>query len=256
MLNNLKVDFTSLEDLEIYECLLQGRISNFPSGFWANRSTEEAKDVAIKLLKYLIDERLKFNKEAVEREVCKKFLTRYKLHTASKLFGRSAIRYIICTYPEMNYQPWKFKQDKVPQSYWTIEKNRVDALQYLFEVELQWNIKNVREKLSWSVLEENRLGTLHRYYPSLFKIFKAVYHFDVCPWEIINGEVPNGTWESENNRISAVKWLIIRMKEQDEEIDRKAFEKYGLSMLLSKYYGDNVGRAIGEAIDVETTYLL
>ena len=87
MPNNFKMDLTNLDDIEIYELLLQGRISNFPLGFWSNRSEEEAKDVAIKLLKYLIEERLKFNKEDVKREVSKMFLTKYKLHIASKLFG-------------------------------------------------------------------------------------------------------------------------------------------------------------------------
>ena len=202
-------------------------------------------------MKYLIDERLKFNKEDLKRQMSKMFLVKYKLYTASKLFGRSAIRYAICSYPEMGYQPWQFKHDKVPQSYWTNEENRVDALKYIFEVEMQWNIEDVKEKLSWSVLEKNGLGTLHSYYPSLFKIFKAVYQIDVCPWEIINSEVPNGTWESERNRISAVKWLIIRMKVQNEQIDRKTFAKYGLSMLLGKYYSDNAERAIREALDCE-----
>ena len=252
MPTNLQMDFSKLGNIEIYELLLQGRISSFPSGFWTNRSEEEAKDVAIKLLKYLVDDILKFNKEDVKREVSKKFLTKYKLHTASKLFGRSAIRYILCTYPEVNYQPWQFKQDKVPQSYWTNGKNRVDALKYLFEEEMQWSIEDVKENLSCSILEENGLGTLHNYYPSLFRIFKAVYQIDIDPWEIINSEVPNGTWESESNRISAVKWLMLRMKVQNEQIDRKAFAKYGLSMLLGKYYRDNTARAIREVLMVNS----
>ncbi|MGK0468949.1 DUF4046 domain-containing protein [Clostridium sp.] len=247
-----KVNLTNLDDIEIYELLLQGRILNFPCGFWSNRRADEAEDVAVKLLKYLIDERLKFSKEDVKRELSKKFLTKYKLHTASKLFGRSAIRYILCTYPEEQYQPWQFMHDKVPQCYWTQEKNRISALKYIFEVEMQWNIEDVKEKLSWSILEQNGLVTLHSYYPSLFKIFKAVYKIDIGPWEIINSEVPNGTWESESNRISAVKWLIIRMKVQNEQIDRKAFAKYGLSLLLGKYYSDNVTRAIRESLMVNS----
>lgn len=241
-------DLTYLDDIEIYEFLLQGTISNFPSGFWANRNVEEAKEVAIKLLKYLIDERLKYNKDDVKREVSKMFLTKYKLHTASKLFGRSAIRYIICTYPEEQYQPWQFS-DKVPQSYWILEKNRVYALKYVFEVEMKWNIEDVKERLTWSLLEKNGLGSLHYYYLSLFRIIKAVYQIEISPWEIANSEVPNGTWECESNRISAVKWLILRTKLQNEQINRKAFAKYGLSRLLGKYFGDNVARAISESID-------
>jgi hypothetical protein len=250
MPNNSKVELTNLEDIEIYELLLKDRISNFPCGFWSNRSVEEAKCVAIKLLKYLIDEILKFSKEDVKREVSKTFITKYRLHTASKLFGRSAIHYIICTYPEVGYQPWQFMHDKVPQRYWTQEKNRISALKYVFEVEMQWNVEDVKEKLSWSIIEENGLGTLHSYYPSLFKIFKAVYKIDIGPWEIANSEVPDGTWEIKSNRICAVKWLLLRTKVQNEQINRKAFAKYGLSMLLGKYYGDNVARAIREPPDV------
>ena len=49
-----------------------------------------------------------------------------------------------------------------------------------------------------------------------------------------------------------MKWLILRTKVQNEQIDRKAFAKHGLSMLLGKYYSDNVTRAIREALDVES----
>ena len=55
----------------------------------------------------------------------------------------------------MHYQPWQFEHDKVPQSYWENEENRVEVLKYLFEVAIRWNIENVKEKLSLSVLEEN-----------------------------------------------------------------------------------------------------
>ncbi|MPQ30118.1 DUF4046 domain-containing protein [Clostridium estertheticum] len=177
MLNN----FNNLDDIEIYKLLLQDRILNFPSRFWVNRIKEEAKHVAIKLLKYLIDERLKFNKEDVKTEVSKKFLTKYKLHTASKIFGRSDIRYIISAYPEAGYLPWQFKHDKVPQRYWTIEKNRIDALKYLFKVEIKWNIEDVKEKLTWSLLAENGLGSLHYYYSSLFRVIKAMYKIEISP---------------------------------------------------------------------------
>ena len=245
-----KINFFKLDDIEIYKLLLEDRISNFPSGFWANRSKEESKEVAIKLLKYLIDERLKFNKEDVKREVSKMFLTKYKLHTASKLFGRSAIKYVISCYPK-EYEPWQFIKDKVPQSYWTNEDNRVNALKYLFELEFKWSIEDMKERLSWRFLDENGLGTLHNYYPSLYKIFKAVYQIDISPWEIIKSEVPTGTWENEINRVTAVKWLAKRVKLKNEQIDRKTFAKYGLSMLLGKYYSDNVTRAIREGLESE-----
>lgn len=248
---NFKIDYSKLEDIEIYELLLQGQILCFPSGFWISRSQEEAKEIAIKLLRFLFEEKLKLNKEEIKTIVSKKFLTKYRLHTASKLFGRSAIKYVMGCYP-LEYESWQFKNDKVPQSYWTNEENRVNALKYLFKVELKWSIEDVKEELCWSVLEDNGLGTLHNYYPSLRKIINAVYKTDVSPWEIINSEVPTDTWKSSCNRVTAVKWLISRAKSESEQINRKTFAKYGLSMLLGKYYMDSVKRAIGEAWEGET----
>ena len=248
MPENFKVNLTNLDDIEIYELLLQGRISNFPSGFWVNRNQEEAREVAIKLLRYLIDDKLKLNKKEVKIIVSKKFMTKHKLHTASKLFGRSAIKYVMSCYPQ-EYEPWQFKNDKVPQSYWKNQDNRVNALKYLFQVDLKWSIEDVKERLSWSVLEENGLSTLRNYYTSLYKIYRATYQVDVHPWEIMNSEVPTGTWENKSNRSAAVKWLIEMGKLKNEPINRKTFAKYGLSMLLGKYYRDNATRAVREVLD-------
>jgi len=110
--SKLKFDYSKLEDIKIYELLLQDQIPSFPSGFWVNRSEDEANEVAIKLLRYLFEENLKYNKEAIKIMVSKKFLTKYKLHTAAKLFGRSAIKYVMSCYPQ-EYQSWQFCNDKV-----------------------------------------------------------------------------------------------------------------------------------------------
>ena len=141
------------------------------------------------MLKYLISERLKFNIEDVKGEVSKMFLTKHKLHTASKLFGRSAIRYIICAYPEVKYQPWQFMNDKVPQSYWMQESNRINALKYIFEVDLQWSIEDIKEKLNCEIIRQQRLYTLHSYYPNIHHICNALYPGKIKPWELRHSEV-------------------------------------------------------------------
>lgn len=251
MLNNLKVDLTNLDDIEIYELLLQDRIPNFPSGFWANRSVKEAKTVAIKLLKYLIDERLKFNKEDVKREVSKLFLTKHKLHTASKLFGRSAIRYIICAYPEAQYQPWQFIHDKVPQSYWTQEPNRISALKYVFEVDLKWSIEDIKENLNWEIIRQQRLYTLHSYYPNIYHICNALYPGKIKPWELKHSEVSDYFWHDIKNRKNAVRWLVKeKLKLNHAQIlsrlKKEHFSQYGLSELLSNQYNSSIKKAINE----------
>lgn len=67
MSNYIKINYNNLTDIQIYELLLQGRIHNFPSGFWAGNSIEKAKETAINLLRYLLDEKLKFNKEDIKK---------------------------------------------------------------------------------------------------------------------------------------------------------------------------------------------
>lgn len=245
---NLPFNLYNLDDIELYELLLSGKISSFPSGFWASRTEKDAKETAIKLLRYLINLKLKLNKEEVEAIVSKKFLTNHKLHTASKLFGRSAIKYTISSFPETDYQPWKFKIDKVPQNYWTREENRLNAVRYLIERELKWSIEEVKEKLSWDLLEKNGLMTLHSYYTNLYDLIKCIYpNKKIFPWELKNSEVPNGTWTSKRNRIEAVKWLVKKSNLRGNPIDRNTFGVYGLSRLLADYYCDNPKRAINEA---------
>ena len=244
MFKNFKIDYSKLSDIDIYELLLQGRIYSFPSGFWVNRNVEEAKEVAVKLLKYLLEEKLKMGQDDIKRELSKKFLTKYRLHTASKLFGRSAIKYVMRCYPRV-YEAWQFKQDKVPQNYWTYEENRVNAVKHLIENELIWDIEEVKQKLSWLILKENGLISLHCYYTGLYQLVKAVYpNKNIDPWELKNSEVPNGTWEYESNRINSVKWLVEKSGCEFNKVDRRTFGKYGLSKLLSKYYCDNSKKAI------------
>ncbi|HEY8889351.1 MAG TPA: DUF4046 domain-containing protein [Clostridium sp.] len=256
MPNNFQINFTNLDDIGIYELLLQGRIPNFPSGFWANRSVEESKDVAIKLLKYLIDERLKFNKEDVKREISKMFLTKYKLHTASKLFGRSAIRYITCTYPEVEYMPWQFKHDKVPQNYWTQEENRIGALKYVFEVELKWGIDDIKENLNWEILKKQGLLTLWSYYPSIHHICDAVYPGMIKDWEFRHSEVSDYFWHDIKNRKKAVKWLVhkklkLNQRQAPSILKKEHFSQYGLSGLLCNQYSCSVKKAINEAFSIK-----
>lgn len=244
-----RIKYSKLSDIELYELVLNGNIRTFPSGFWVYRGKEEARDAAKKLLRFLLIEKLKFTKEDIKNEVSKNFISKYKLHTASKLFGRSSIRYVIESMPELGIQPWQFRKDKVPYRYWTKEENRINALRYLFEVELNWSMDDVKEELTWDILKEHGLLSLHGYYPNLWEIFKAAYNIDVEPWEMLNSSVPSYTWKSRENRVKAIKWLIGKLNSELNGIDRKTFARYGLSSLLSDYYGDSAKRAIRDTFN-------
>lgn len=256
MKNALKINLVNFDDIKIYELLLEGSISNFPSGFWANRSEEQAKNVAIKLLKYLINEKLKLSKEQVRSEVSKLFIKKYKLHTASKLFGRSAIRYIICTFPDDEYKPWQFKHDKVPVSYWTQEENRINALKYVFEVELKWSLDDIKEKLDWEIIKRKGLSTLHSYYHNLYYICNALYPGKIKSWELKHSEVPDYFWDDINNRKKVVQWLVqdkLKLNSTQASIGLKKehFTQYGLTALFCNQYNSSIKNALAEAIQGE-----
>ena len=124
------------------------------------------------------------------------------------------------------------------------------AVRYLIEIELKWSIEELKEKLSWIVLKENGLITLHSYYTGLFNLVNVVYpNKNIYPWELGNSEVPNGTWESKINRINSIKWLVEKLGCDHNKLDRRTFGKYGLSKLLSEYYCDNPKKAITEAFN-------
>lgn len=98
------------------------------------------------------------------------------------------------------------------------------------------------------------MSTLHTYYPNLFKLINAAYPDTVQPWEVMNSEVPNGTWEEKNNRILAIKWLINNVSYPMNKIDRKTFADYGLSTLLDMYYCTNPKKALEEVFENDKIY--
>ncbi len=81
----------------------------------------------------------------------------------------------------MQYQPWQFKNDKVPQSYWIQEEHRIKALKYVFEVELRCSLDDIKEKLSWEVIKEQGLYRLKLYYISIYKVANSVYPSKIKP---------------------------------------------------------------------------
>lgn len=137
MAKNFKYKFNlnKLTNIEIYELVLQGELPTFPSGFWASADNKQAKEIAMKLLHYLIDQKLGLCNEEINMTVSKKFSTRYKLYTASKYFGRSAVKYVMSAYPDMIY-PWELMNSEVPNGTWEDKNNRILAIKEAFENEV------------------------------------------------------------------------------------------------------------------------
>lgn len=249
-----KVNLNMLNNVEIYKLVLKGYIQTFPNGFWSSLSNEEGVRVAIELIRYLIDDLLNYTREDILFNIDKEFILNNKLWTPCKLyFGKSAIRYVMVAYPD-KYRPYEFLNSRIPQGFWKNKNNRIEAVRWLIEDKLGWNIDEVKDNFNRTVLSENGLGTLEAIYSNSYDILNEVYPQKINIWELKKSSVPTGYWEKKNNRIKAIKWMVEeRLKFTKEqilhEIELKHFYDNGLSTLISKYYNKSISRAILEAYE-------
>lgn len=241
-----------LDNCETYDLVLSKKLKNFPSGFWSSLSSEEGKRVAVELLRYLIEERFKFDREEILNNLSKEFILNNKLWTPCKLyFGRSAIRYINEAYPN-RFKAFEFKKCRIPQNYWCDRNNRKDAIRWLIEENLNWNIDDVKEKFNRDMLLEYDLATLTAYYTSSIDIVNEIYPNQIYVWELKRSSVSPKFWEIKENRLAAVRWLIEEQLKynHDEVVDKLTIEDFynnKLTTLIENYYNESISRAVIEA---------
>jgi hypothetical protein len=250
------INLTNLNDYEIYDLVLQRKIPNFPPGYWCSISKDEGKKISLRLLRYLIEIRLKLNRYEIINNLSKEFILNNKLWTPCKLyFGRSAIRFLIELYPN-KYRAFEFIKCRIPQSYWCEKENRVDAIKWLIEEKLQWSLDDIKEKFTRMLLVEHGLATLMGYHYSSFDIINEIYPNKIYTWELKRSSVSARYWEVKENRVMAIRWLIRdKLKfSHDEVINNLSLENFyknGLSTLICEYYNRSIASAITEAFEDE-----
>lgn len=250
------INLTNLNDCEIYDLVLERKIPTFPPGYWCSISKKEGKKVALKLLKHLIETRLKLDIDGIINNLSKEFILTNKLWTPCKLyFGRSAIKYLMQVYPN-KYKAFEFVKCRIPQSYWCEKENRVDAIKWLIEEKLQWSLDDIKEKFSRKILLDYGLATLMTYYHSSFDIINEIYPDIIHAWEIKQSSVSPKYWDVKENRIKAVRWLIKdKLKFSHNEIinilSLESFYENRLSTLICDYYNKSIPTAITEAFEDE-----
>lgn len=250
------MNITYLNECEIYDLVLERKIPIFPQGFWNSVSKAEGKKIALQLLKYLIEKRLKLDREEILKSLSKDFILNNKLWTPCKLyFGKSAVRYLMEAYPN-EYRAFEFIECRIPQGYWCNKKNRIDAIKYLLEEKLQWNLEDIKEKFYRTMLLEHGLATLTTYYISSFEIVNEAYPNKFYPWELKRSSVATNYWKAEENRVRAVKWLIeVKLKlTHDEVVNELTIEDFHnnkLTTLIENFYNRSIPRAVIEAYGEE-----
>lgn len=250
------IDLTYLDNKDIYNLVIERKLPTFPPGYWCSLSVDEGKEVALELLKYLIEEKLKLTRDEILNNITKEFILNNKLWTPCKLyFGRSAIKYVMALYKNQ-YRAFEFNNSRIPQGYWSKSENRVEAIKWLLEEKLKWSLDDIKEKFNRSMLFEYGLGTLTTYYTSSIDIINEIYPNEIHCWELKRSSVSPNYWEIRGNRVIAVRWLVKEKlkfnKEQIiNELSIEHFSENKLSTLICDYYNKSISAAIIESFNNE-----
>ena len=178
-------DVTNMDETEIYQMLLDGKIKKFPTNFI---SCDDAKEYIPRIVKYLIEKVLKWNKEEIKEKLRKKTFYDYKLAgVLSNYYNSSPYLAIIDAYGKDYIKPWDLVN--TPNSYWQGEegkKNAIEATKWLFNDVLNWGIEDIKKNVNQQIFKDyNLLGMLRRAFGcSLWECLNTTYPDTFKPWEI------------------------------------------------------------------------
>lgn len=250
------INLTNLNDIEIYDLVLKRKLPNFPPGYWCSVTNQKGENIALQLLKYLIEDKLNLYREQVINILSKEFIINSKLWTPCKLyFGKSVIRYLMKLYP-YEYREFEFVNCRVSQGYWNKKENRISAIKWLIEDKLMWNIEEVKQNFDKEILVKYGLATIATYYTSSFNIINEIYPNQIYRWELKKSSVSVKYWDCKVNRIKAIRWLIDQKLQFSHEqvIDNLSVEDFvsnKLSTLICNYYNKSIIKAVIEAYHEE-----
>ncbi len=147
------------ETIKVYEDVLEGRLQRFPSNFFSSSGVIDYINTCIPIIRYLIEERLRWNRE----QVCM-HLTRATFHCnslggmLSHYFDDSPYEALNVAYPG-EYKPWELKG--CTRNYWN-NQTGIMATRWLFDDKLKWDISKICSDVSVKVFKENGLSGMLR----------------------------------------------------------------------------------------------
>jgi len=133
-------------------------------------------------------------------------------------------------FPKKDIKLWEMA--RTPRRFYNSKKNRVAAVKWLVK-----KLKKDPRDLIGEDFNKNRLGGLIDYYGgSPYKAVKEAFpELGIKPWEM--AMTPMGFYDTKENRIAAVKWLIERLGKKPRDLTQDDFCKNRLKGLLAKCNG-------------------
>ena len=228
--------------VDLYKEVLSGERGRFPDDTWMY------KENAIPVVKYLIEERLKWNEEEVYTKLDKNVFTEAKLYgMLLTCFNGSTYAALEAAYPGV-YVPWRLKSKL--RGYWN-QQTASDATKWLVEHKLKWSKREVLKNISHDTFVDNGLGGMLDmcFGGSPYKALEVVYPGMYKPWEF--AYVPKGYWTKENG-IKATKWLVEEKLQWSrericKEMTRRVFSENGLRGMVSVCFNNSTYAALEAA---------
>ena len=234
-----------IDIIKMYKEVLEGIRRGFVGGTWQR---QDAIPNAIKVIKYLVEEKLKLSDKELKEKLSKNLFCGNSLGgMLCTCFNCSPYQAINTAYPN-KYKEWEFNQ--VPPGFWTKEKG-IEAVKWLVEEKLKLSDKELKELLSGKLFDDNGLGGMLSicFNCSPYRAINTAYPNKYKEWEF--KQVPQGFWTKEKG-IEATRWLVEeKLKLTDEELKEKVsfdlFVENGLRGMLDKCFNNSYNRAIQEA---------
>lgn len=212
-----------------------------PSGFW-NETT------AIESIKWLLEEKLKWDDEQIKKKYNINVLEQYGIGSmVRKLYGGSPYTILDLAYPD-RFKPWEFSQAGV--GYWN-KDTATQSIKWLFEEKLKWNDNQIKENLSQETFISNGLnGMMQQVFKgSPYDAFNYAYPNRFKPWEF--KYVPTNYWNDSTCREAIIHTLEVKLNWSFDDI-RENYQastliNHGLGGMLTSYFGCSSWEAINTA---------
>lgn len=232
-------------NVKIYRQVLDGTLDRFPRNFWK----EEYKS-APALVRYLIEEVLKWDEEDIKNNFTTFTLEQYKLAGLHKyVYKKNLFNVIDSAYPG-RFKPWEMKFS--PRSYWRNLENCINATRWLILEKLEWTKEDIMEKFNNNVFKENGFTGLLKWGwngESYNAVALSFYEYDFKPWDLRSIHMTN---LSKDEGITAIRWYIEeKMKWSEEEIKRnwrvRTIREDGIMRIVVIVFGNSMYDAINAA---------
>lgn len=125
------MDTEKYSEIEIFHMVLSGELKRYPNGFWV---PPFGITYAVNILKYVIEDILKWNDNDIIEKYDINLFKKYKLRgLLANIFNNSPFEALNAVYPN-RFHAWQL--NKKPLRYWKDEKNVIEVVKHVYEDEL------------------------------------------------------------------------------------------------------------------------